>query len=101
MADDVDYGLVEPFGIDDGSLDGLSPQECFTLGVEWEMFRQRLKAEETAFQEQVHSANAGRMQAMCQRHGRTCTRHWLHEDYAEWCVLHVGATLREEGALDG
>ena len=34
--------VTEPFEVDDGSLDGLSPEYIFSLGVEWEMFRARL-----------------------------------------------------------
>lgn len=30
----AEYEPVEPFGVDGGELDGLSPAECFTLGVE-------------------------------------------------------------------
>lgn len=30
---DENYILLESFQIDDGELDGLSPQECFVLGV--------------------------------------------------------------------
>jgi hypothetical protein len=84
----VNYGLVEPFDIDRGELDGLTPQECFTLGVEWEMFRARLESGE-AFVTQVHTANAQRLLAMCRRKGRAVTDHWLHEDYPDWRVLKV------------
>lgn len=30
------YRIVHSFHIDDGQLDGLAPQQCFTLGVEWQ-----------------------------------------------------------------
>lgn len=90
MADDHNYSLVEPFGIDHGELDGLTPQEVFTLGVEWQLFRGQLEHPDVeAFQFQAHTANAERLKAMCKRHGREVKQCWLHEDYAEWCVLHV------------
>jgi hypothetical protein len=37
-------GLNEPFDIDDGSLEGLSLEQAFILGVEWQLFRQRLSS---------------------------------------------------------
>lgn len=86
--EDADYRCVEPFDIDHGELDGMTPQECFTLGVEWQMFRRQMEDGEP-FERQVHSANADRLIAMCRRNGRNATRHWLHEDYPEWCVLKV------------
>ena len=43
MADDHNYSLAEPFGIDHGELDGLTPQEVFALGVEWQLFRYQLE----------------------------------------------------------
>jgi hypothetical protein len=42
MKNDQESELVEPFEIDDGSLNGLAPHYIFALGVEWEMFRQRI-----------------------------------------------------------
>jgi hypothetical protein len=91
MSEPVDYGLVEPFGIDNGELSGLSRQECFTLGVEWQMFREKLDAEPGAFSEQVHMANVARLSAMCRRRKREVSVHWLHEDHPDWRVLNVGA----------
>lgn len=86
----ANYELCEPFDIDDGSLGGMKPEFIFCLGVEWQLFRQQMQSEPGPFDYQAHSANADRLIAMCQRHGRSCTRHWLHEDYPEWCVLKVG-----------
>src|SRR5438552_1591297 len=45
MAEECEnYELVEPFDIDDGSLEGIAAKEAFTLGVEWLMFRRRLQS---------------------------------------------------------
>ena len=30
--------LIEGFDIDNGELEGLTPQECFIIGVEWCQF---------------------------------------------------------------
>jgi hypothetical protein len=42
MSDKIEFGLVEPFEIDDGSLRHVSPEYAFALGVEWAMFREQL-----------------------------------------------------------
>lgn len=88
MAEDAEWGLVEPFDVDNGQLDGLTAAECFTLGVEWQMFRAKLD-EDGSFVDQVHTANADRLMAMARRRGKQVTRHWLHDDYADWCTLCV------------
>lgn len=90
MPDEVNYGLVEPFDVDDGSLDGFSPQEIFCFGVEWEMFRQKLKDTPRSFTEQIHSANVQRLLAMCKRHERSAIRRLVGDDYMDWCLLDVG-----------
>lgn len=63
------YGLVEPFGTDDGSLENVSPQEAFALGVEWAMFRERLKTGEP-FHILCLENNAIRLEKMAERNGR-------------------------------
>ncbi len=58
----AEYGLVEPFDCDD---------PMFCLGVEWQMFRQKLMTGHP-FSETIHRDNAERLSAMCVRHGRFC-----------------------------
>jgi hypothetical protein len=41
MKDKQEFGLIEPFDIDDGSLKGFRPEYAFALGTEWQIFRQR------------------------------------------------------------
>jgi hypothetical protein len=65
----VEWGLVEPFEVDDGSLDGIGRAECFSLGVEWGMFRQRLKSGQR-FSILCLANNAARLSAMAERHRR-------------------------------
>lgn len=67
------YKMVEPFDIDDGQLDGLSVQESFCLGVEWQMFRNKVEEDSGSFDYQIHSKNVDRLKALCNRHGRACT----------------------------
>jgi hypothetical protein len=81
-------GLVEPFNIDDdGELDNLSPQECFVLGVEWQILYERLKAG-GELDQPVHAVNAPRVAAMFERHGRTPT---LFRSMEGWIRLRVPA----------
>jgi hypothetical protein len=86
---DVSFGGVEPFGIDHGQLDGLSPQECFVLGVEWEMVRALAGAPE-GFGRPVHAANRGRLAALLDRRGRAYRLTHMHDDPSEgWLWLEV------------
>lgn len=63
------YELMEPFGIDNGELDGLRPKDIFTLGVEWEMCRHELDTGR-AISRPIHVENLERFSAMCVRRGR-------------------------------
>jgi hypothetical protein len=65
----AEFGLVESFDVDSGELDGLSPQMCFSLGVEWEIFRQRLKSGKP-FTEIYMSPNGDRLAKLAERAGR-------------------------------
>lgn len=81
----ADYELVEPFDID-GSLGGLSKEQCFTLGVEWAMLRARILAGEK-FTASCHSANVCRLTAIAERHGRFVE----HRPHVHgWSLLFVG-----------
>jgi len=64
-----DYELVEPFEADGNSLRGVSSEIAFTLGVEWQMFRQRLKTGQP-FQTLCLSMNTQRLVKMAERHRR-------------------------------
>ena len=55
------YGIIEPFDIDAGELDGLSPQQCFVLGVEWSTVRDALDARRELGPMMVHAANVPRL----------------------------------------
>lgn len=63
MSDSVSYGLVEPFECDD---------PMFCMGVEWEMFRQKLSNTDATFHFQCHRDNAERLSRMCERNKRFC-----------------------------
>ena len=65
----TEHGLIEPFDIDDRSLDGVSVQEAFALGVEWLMFRRRLASGEP-FKVLCLANNASRLVKLAERHNR-------------------------------
>lgn len=69
MKNDGKSELVEPFDVDDGSLEGLAPSHIFTLGVEWQLFRQRL-ASGKHFTTLCLPENAERFVKMAERHKR-------------------------------
>lgn len=79
MSNKTEWGLVEPFGCDDLR---------FCLGVEWEMFRQKLQLQ-VPFKGLIHSANTERLIAMCERHQRFVETIAL-ELYSEWTQVIVG-----------
>jgi len=80
------WKLVDSFEADDGSLDSFAGNLCFALGVEWELFRQRLKAGDR-FVQLVMSEGAERLVRMAERHGRFVEHH-PHCD--GWIVVIVG-----------
>lgn len=63
------YGLVEPFDIDHGELDGISPVEAFVLGCEWWQVYTMLDGDEP-ISKPIHASNASRIKRMCIRRGR-------------------------------
>jgi hypothetical protein len=70
MKYDGDFEIVEPFEVDDGSLDGLAPNYIFALGVEWEMFRQKLNRIKTPFTTLCLPENRIRFVKMAERKSR-------------------------------
>jgi len=86
---DVNWGPVESFGVDHGELEGLSPQECFTLGVEWQMVRAKADQPD-GFDQLVHAANRGRVEAMLDKRGREYRLTYMEDDPSEsWLMLVV------------
>jgi len=88
--DEGDYELIEPFETNDNSLKGVNSEIAFTLGVEWQMFRQRLKTGRP-FQTLCLSLNTNRLVKMAERQRR------FVEDrptpWAVWSEIWVGDYL--------
>lgn len=82
----AEYALVEPFDVDDESLVGLSSKECFALGVEWQLFRDKL-ATGKPFTEYVLANNANRLTKMAERNRRFVESRPADDG---WALLTVG-----------
>jgi signal-transduction protein with cAMP-binding, CBS, and nucleotidyltransferase domain len=83
---ETSFGLIEPFDIDDGSLNAISRQECFCLGAEFMAFRQRLE-KGSAFTDYFLADNAARLTKMAERAQR-----FVESRPAEkgWTLITVG-----------
>jgi hypothetical protein len=84
----AEFGLLESFGIDDGELDGLSPQACFALGVEWQKYWQwslnyKAGVALPLSPQLLHAANLKRVLALLRKHGVPFSQRLSHDDWAE------------------
>lgn len=87
--DSREFGLIKSFSIDNGELEGLSPQECFVLGYELATIDERLKVA-AAWTQMVHAENRTRIEDACAKSGRTCRLTWMEGDASEmWLILIV------------
>lgn len=84
-----EFNLVEPFQTENGELDGIDAELAFALGVEWALFRERLKSGRP-FTDFILPPNAARLGDMAQRHGRFAECHRV-DDY--WSKIVVGGYL--------
>jgi len=66
---DNNFDLVEPFDIDGSLLDMVSSDYAFALGVEWQMFRERLKTGQP-FSTLCLSANTSRLVKLAEHQRR-------------------------------
>ena len=71
--------LMEPFDLEESSLNGVSAENAFVLGVEWQMFRQKLTSGKP-FTLLCLSANAGRLVKLAERH-----RRFVEDRPTSWC----------------
>jgi hypothetical protein len=83
----TEFGLIRPFDIDDGQLDGLRPQECFVLGYELAQVDALLK-DGSRFVCNFHAENKDRIEAYARKLGRECRFSWMQGDVSEsWLTL--------------
>lgn len=87
----ADFGLIKSFDIDDGQLDGMSPQQCFVLGYELATVDLMVMRLSTVSQT-VHAANRERIEKACRNAGRNFRLTWMEGDVSEeWMVLTIEA----------
>ena len=99
-----EYALELPFDIDaDGELDGLGPQEIFTLGVEWGTLYRDLENDARLVFVTIHTANAERLVRLCRRKGREPLARDLGHGWTELRFMsneEAAAELKGGGPLD-
>jgi hypothetical protein len=86
----AEYGLKKSFDIDNGELDGMSPQQCFCLGYELAMI-DSLAANEVSrmlFERPVHAVNQDRIRKSMKDAGLSFTLTYMENDVSEsWMLL--------------
>lgn len=76
----AEYGCVEPFNIDDGQLDGLTPQQCFVLGYELAITSAEME-QGLKIGKPVHPQNRERLEQAAKLRGRRIKLVVYHDDW--------------------
>lgn len=90
----ADYNLEVPFGIDNGELRGLSPQDVFVRGFEagayWAGARMLSMGMPEALKMIIHSDNEQRVTRFIHA-GKCCVvgRQWLNDDWIELVIARI------------
>lgn len=85
----AEFGLVRPFGIDNGELDRLSRSLIFVLGYELALFDERLKLP-ADFEMLIHAQNFDRVNDSMMKSQRQYSLKWMAGDSSEtWLTLTV------------
>ena len=83
------YGLIRSFGIDDGQLDGCTPQECFVLGYQLALFDEAMKSDD-GFTQLLDCRNRERIEGVLEKSGRAYKVNYMGDDVSEsWLNLIV------------
>jgi hypothetical protein len=97
----AEFGLKKSFNIDNGELDGLTPQECFVLGYELAEI-DTLLLRPGAIDRPVHTQNRERILKSCQDADRPGQMLWLAGDVSEsWQRLLVPERQRTNDQRTG
>lgn len=92
MSNDGNSGLIESFHIDDGELDGLTPQECFVLGYELASICAEAEHSDGELSKLIHAENLERIKAALRKRGREFSFEFMAEDQSEmWVQLTIKA----------
>jgi hypothetical protein len=86
----------DSFGIDNGELDGLSPQECFVLGCEWQsVISTADQNPDRPLSFTVHASNKDRLEKAITRRSRAVRWTWPPDDQSEeWVFLDVAPAAK-------
>lgn len=89
-SNNANWESMQPFGIDNGELDGLSPQDCFVRGFEigsiWGACTQHVSKSGT-IKMVIHSDNEARCIQFAECRGfSVTTRAWLNDDWIELVI---------------
>lgn len=94
---DENYVLLESFQIDDGELDGMSPQECFVLGYELATISKRAEVDPSEWRTLMHADNQKRVATALVKRSRPHLITWMRNDISEgWVELLVYAAAKAE-----
>ena len=88
-----EFGSIEPFDIEDGSLKGVTPEYAFALGVEWQIFRHQLLLGKP-FKALCLPENRNRFVKMAERHRRFVEDRQTGS--ADWSEIWVGDFISGE-----
>ena len=80
----MEYGLEDAFNIDNGELDAISKQKCFTLGIEWAMIKELL-FKKKPFSQPFHSDNYERVKILANKYAKE----WTIEYHDDWPLLTI------------
>jgi len=87
----AEFEMKKSFNIDNGELDGFTPQNCFVLGYELAQIDALLETGKE-FRKPVHAANQDRILKSCTDAGRLHSLNWMQGDPSEaWMELQVEA----------
>ena len=83
----ADFGLKKSFHIDNGELDGKTPQDCFVLGYELGYLDREIE-NCLPIKKLVHAANKERIETSLRDVKRKFALRWLPADVSEeWMEL--------------
>lgn len=86
----IDFTPEFDFQIDDGQLDGLTPQQCFVMGCELKQILLIAETVDNPIGRPVRALNADRIRRACEHYGREYKLEWMRDDKAEyWMWLEI------------
>jgi len=85
-----DFGLIRPFAIDNGELEGMTPQQIFVLGYELAQLDHLIDKCKYGFTKMFHAANIERLELKLKSCDRGWEIRWMDSDQSEeWVMLSV------------